>query len=478
MTYKIVGDIDPEIFRGYDIRGIVDEQINEDVYYTFGRAYATWLAKRRIRECPVGRDVRLTSEAYSKALIAGLNDGGIDTYDLGSTLSQIVYFADYELKTKGLVMITASHNPSNYNGLKLGTGYSETMLTDEIIDFRDLVASGDFIEPTQKGTNVEFDAYPAYEKQLVKLFDLKKNWKVVVDGCATGSGVFYPKLLRAAGCEVIEQNCEPDGNFPAGTPDPIDREVLERLGEGVKKAGADIGFAYDTDGDRMAVADNNGNALWMDVIVALFAKSVLKNIPGAPIVFNTLCSQAVRQTILDNGGKPVVWLTGHSFIKAKVAEERAPFGGELSGHIYFTDNYFGHDDAANACLRLLAFLEQENKTLSEAVAELPQYVSSPQVKLGISEKIKFSFIEEKIIPEFKATWPDAEFTDIDGIRFDLPDRMAILRASQNGAYITTKFEGKTQESYDDVREKLSAILRKYPEVEWDSPESSNASALD
>lgn len=452
------------IFRGYDIRGLVDKELSEDVYYTLGRAYATFLTQRRIKESTVGYDNRLTSVAYSRAFIQGLNEGGIDTIDMGLALSQIVYYSSYEFKTKGSAMITASHNPKDFNGLKLGVGYSDTMITEEVMYMYDLCEKKEF--STGAGKNRTVDVYPAYKENLLKLFSLKKKWKIVVDACNTTSGKFYPDILRSAGCEVVEQNCTLDGNFPLGVPDPTEVEVLERLAEGVKKAGADIGFAYDTDGDRMAVVDGNGNTLWMDSIVALFAKDVLDFMPGAPIVYNTLCSRQVTEAVVAAGGKPVVWMTGHSFIKAKIKEARAPFGGELSGHIFFMDNFFGHDDGAYASLRLLQYLERKNQTLVQAVSELSIYVSSPEIKFGLADDIKFKFIETVIKAEFEKLWPTGEYITIDGVRVDLPDRMAIVRASQNGPYITVKFEGKTQAVYDEVKGQLKAMLSAHPEIDW------------
>lgn len=472
--YNLVSSINPTIFRGYDIRGVAGTDLSEDAYYTLGRAYATFLHQRRIKEATVGRDNRLTSETYAKALIAGLNDGGIDTIDMGLSLSQIVYFSSYEFKTKGSAMVTASHNPKEYNGLKLGVGYSDTMITEEILYMRELIEKGQYSEG--KGTNREVDVFPAYKQDLLKHFELKKPWKVVVDTCNTTSGKFYPDLLRAAGCEVIEQNTELDGNFPLGVPDPTEVEVLDRLAEGVKKAGADIGFAYDTDGDRMAVVDENGNTLWMDSIVALFAQDVLDYIPGAPIVYNTLCSRQVTEAVEKAGGVPVVWKTGHSFIKAKIKEVRAPFGGELSGHIFFMDNFYGHDDGAYASLRLLQYLERKNETLGQAVSKLSIYVSSPEIKFGLADDIKFKFIDTKIREEFMQRWPSGKYVDIDGIRVDTDEEMAIVRASQNGPYITVKFEGKTQDQYDNMKRILKEILSKYPEIDW--TQGVNTHALD
>lgn len=472
--YSLVKKIDSTIFRGYDIRGVTGKQLNADVYYTLGRAYATFLSERRIFEATVGHDNRLTSEEFSAAFIKGLNEGGIDTIFIGLSLSQIVYFSSYQYKTKGSAMITASHNPKEFNGLKLGVGYSDTMITEEIQYMKQLVEEGRFVEG--QGENRTADLFPIYRDEINKYFKLKKKWKIVVEGCNTASGKFYPKILRQAGCEIIEQNCNLDGNFPLGVPDPTEVEVLERLSAGVKKHQADIGFAYDTDGDRMAVVDEHGQVLWMDTIVALFAMDVLDFMPEAPIVYNTLCSRQVTEAIEKSGGEPVMWMTGHSFIKAKVKEARSPFGGELSGHIFFMDNFYGHDDGAYASLRLLQYLERKNMALSEAVKQLTIYVSSPEIKFGLADEIKFEFIDTKIRAEFMKRWPKAKYIDIDGIRMDTEQEMAIVRASQNGPYITVKFEGKTQKQYDEMKIILKEILSKYKEIDWKS--GVNTHALD
>lgn len=472
--YKIVRNINPKIFRGYDLRGENDKDLNEDVYYTLGRAYATFLHQRRIQTATIGRDNRLTSPQYTKAFIAGLNDSGIDTIDLGLSLSQIVYFSSYEYKTKGSVMVTASHNPKEYNGLKLGVGYSDTMITEEIEYLKQLCKKGDFAKG--KGVNVKKNVYPSYKKDILKYFNIKNSWKVVVDTCNTTSGKFYPDLLRSAGCEVIEQNTYLDGNFPSGLPDPTEVEVLERLATGVRKAKADIGFAYDTDGDRMAVVDNKGRVLWMDSIVALFAQDVLDYMPGSDIVYNVLCSRQVSEAVKKAGGKSVIWKTGHSFIKSKLKEIRAPFGGELSGHIFFMDNFFGHDDGAYASLRLLQYLERTKQKLSQAVDKLSIYVSSPEIKFGLADNIKFEFIDNKIRADFMKLWPKAKYIDIDGIRMDTDTQMAVVRASQNGPYITVKFEARSQKEYDRLKTVLKKMLSKHPEIDWES--GSNTHALD
>lgn len=466
--------INPAVFRAYDIRGIAEKDLNEEVYYILGRSYATWLSKRRIYETAVGRDNRLTSEKYAKAFIRGLNEGGVSTYDIGLSLSQITYYSSYEFKTKASAMITASHNPGEYNGLKLGTGFSETMMPEDIQELKDIADAGDF--SSGDGQNRTLDIYPQYKATILKHFSLKNKWKIVVDACNTTSGKFYPDILRSAGCEVVEQNTTLDGNFPLGVPDPTEVEVLERLAKGTTSHGAQLGFAYDTDGDRMAVVDENGRVLWMDVIVSLFAKDVLDFMPGAPIIYNTVCSRQVTETIEASGGKPIMEKVGHSFIKSRVKAENSPFGGELSGHIFFMDNFFGHDDGAYASLRLLQYLERTHQKLSEAVDKLPQYISSPEIKLGLADDIKFEFIDTTIKKEFQSLWPQAQFIYIDGVRMDLDDCMATIRASQNGPYITIKFEAKTQPTYDNIKASLKKLLTSYAVVDWQS--GVNTQALD
>ncbi|MFI5240993.1 MAG: phosphomannomutase/phosphoglucomutase [Microgenomates group bacterium] len=462
-------NINPEIFRGYDIRGVVDKDLNKDVYYALGKAYATFLFERRITQAVVGRDIRLTSEEYQKSFMDALLDSGVDVIDIGLTLSQILYFSQYHYLTKGAAMITASHNPSNYNGLKLAAGFSDTLLTDEIQQMRKFAENEDFKAYPKNGTYKQEDVFEFYLKDLFsKVPTQNVGYKVVIDTLNATAGIFLPEVLRRAGCEVIEKNTSLDGSFPLGTPDPTEKDVQERLAEYVKEEKADLGVSYDSDGDRIGIVDNEGNLIWNDVLVAIFAKDILEYMPGAPIVFNTLCSKITSDVIESSGGKPVMWLTGHSFIKAKVKESRAPFGGELSGHMFFMDNFYGHDDTGFATLRLLNYMKKNNKSLKGLVDDLPKYISSPEIKLGLADDIKFKLISEKISVDIKSLFADAKYVDIDGFRADTKDEMVIVRASQNGPYITIKFEGRTQEQYDDLKHKIKTILEKYPEIDWKS----------
>jgi phosphomannomutase/phosphoglucomutase len=472
---KVASEIPGHIFRGYDLRGLVDKDLNEERVEVLGRAYATWLLQRRIYDCVVGMDCRTTGPAYKAAIVKGLTESGITVYDIGMTLSQISYFAQYLFRTRGLIMITASHNPKEYNGFKFGTGFSETMLTEDIQEFKKLVHSGEFTTRQPVGKHIEKDIKQDYIDDVLRHIDPVKKFKVVVDSCAATTGLFLPDILRAVGCEVIEQNTKPDGNFPVGTPDPTESEVLERLAHRVTAEKAELGFAYDADGDRLGIVDGKGNMIWNDTLLSLYAKDIIHFLPGSKIIFNTLCSKQVNDVIAQEGGQAIIWKTGHSFIKAKVREESAPFGGELSGHFYFVDNFYGHDDGAIASLRLLSYLTRINKTLEEAVAELPQYVSSPEIKVGCPDDIKFQVVSEKIGAEIKKLYPNASYVEIDGVRMDTDKEMLIVRASQNGPYLTVKFEGKTQDAYNILKKQVNDILHQFSEVNFD--EGVNTKAL-
>ncbi len=463
------------IYRGYDLRGLVGTELNDQTVVELAKGYATWLLSRRIYDCVVGFDCRNTSPQFHDVLVRELTNSGVTVYDIGLTLSQIVYFGCYFFRTRGMIMITASHNPKEYNGFKLGTGYSSTMETEEIINFRDLVKSGKFTTRSPKGKHIQKDIFADYVNDLFRRVDFIKKFKVVVDSCAATTGLFLPQILRRAGCDVIEQNTKPDGNFPVGTPDPTEKEVQERLAKRVVAEKADLGFSYDADGDRIGVVDNEGNLIWNDTLVSLFTKDVLDFVPGSKIVYNTLCSKQVDEVIRTSGGQPVMWKTGHSFIKAKVKESSAIFGGELSGHFFFVDNFYGHDDGAIATLRLLAYLTRTGKSLKEAIAELPQYVSSPEIKVGCPDAIKFQLVSNKIGAEIKKLYPNASYIEIDGIRMDTKEEMLIVRASQNGPYLTVKFEAKVIEQYELLRKQISKILHNYSEVDFSS--GINTSAL-
>lgn len=454
------------IFRGYDIRGKVPSELNEEGAYVLGRAYGTFLSQRRINEAVAVRDNRTHSEKIKTAFVNGLLDSGINVTDYGLGMVYFMYFAQYHQQSKGGVMISASHNPKEYNGFKLAVGFSDTMITKEIIAMRELAKKGDFVKPSAKGKLSQAEIFTHYKADIFKRIPQKFNYKIVLDGGNCTPGMFLPEVFREAGCEVIEQNTELDGNFPLGTPDPTESEYLDRLAEGVVKHKADMGLCFDPDGDRIGIVDEDGTKIWNDVLVAMLARDVIHYIPNAPIVFNTLCSKAVTDVIKSDGGVPAMEMTGHSFIKARVKSERSPFGGELSGHFFFMDNHYGHDDGAFTALRLFSYLHRTGMSLKQAVADLPHYISSPEIKLGLPDDIKFDFITNVIGKDLKNLYPEADYVEIDGVRMDTAETMAIVRASQNGPYITIKYEGKTQAQYDKLKTQLGDILKSHQEVDW------------
>ncbi len=455
------------IFRGYDIRGKVPEELNETAVRLIAKAYLTFLYRRQINEVVLMHDNRLSSPSFKENVLDELAKGGVKVIDNGLGLSQMMYFSQYHNLCKGGVMITASHNPKEYNGVKLASGFSDTLVTEEIAELKSIIKNQVFKRYPRLGTQQKQNLFPFYLKDLKKRIELKKKFKLVVDACNGPAGKFLPQIFREFNCEVIEQNCRLDGNFPSGTADPTEKMVMERLAKRVIAEKADLGFAYDTDGDRLGIVDEHGRFVWNDVLVAIFAKDILSFMKGAKIIFNTLCSKIVPETIESAGGKPIIWLTGHSFIKAKLKEERAPFGGELSGHFFFMDNFFGHDDGAYTSLRLLQFLARRQISLAQAIDELPKYYSSPEIKLGLPDEIKFKFIDTKIAADLRKLFgKTAKYLTIDGIRADTPTEMAIIRASQNGPYMTIKFEAKTKAKYENLRKAIKAILHRHPEIDF------------
>ena len=464
--------VNPYIFRNYDIRGIVDEDLNEEVVLHIAKAYGTFLRRRKIRQAVVGRDCRLSGPAFHKAFIEGLTSCGIDVIDLGHVMTQMMYYGQYVFQTNGGVMITASHNPKNFNGFKLATGFSQTTGPEEVQEIKSYVESEKYFNSKIKGKVIKEDIKEKYAHDVLKRVDIKKKFKIVIDTHYGTTGLYNPDIFKRAGCEVIAKNSDVDGSFPIGTPDPTDAHVMEQLSKWVLEEKADLGLSFDGDGDRIGLVDEKGRILWNDVAVAIFSQEILERFPHSKIIYNTLCSQVVREIILKNGGIPIMWRVGHAFIKAKIAAEHAVFGGELSGHFFFADNAYGHDDGTYATLRILEYLSEKNVGLSELYESFPKYISSPEVKIGCPDDKKVGVIED-IAKQFEKDFSGAEITDSrkipgdDGVRADFEDGVMVFRYSQNGPYITIKFEAKDQKVFEDRRKYVSTMLHKYPEMIWE-----------
>lgn len=472
--------VNPNIFRGYDLRGLVDTDLSPELAEHLGKAFGTYLKRNGIQQAVVSRDCRATSPAYSDSLIKGLVWAGIDVTDIGMQLVGTFYWAQYHFKRRGGVYVSASHNPPEFNGFKFANDYSETLVSDGMNELRRLVVEEDYEQGETPGKLSQEDIRPAYFKDVLERLPLSKSFKVVVDPGCTTAGDIAPDLLRQAGCEVTEFNTNVDPAFPLGIADPTETSVMERLRDEVLESKADIGLTYDADGDRIGVVDDKGTIIWNDVLVALFSTDVLRDHPGATIMYNTLCSKVVSETIVTNGGKPFMWRTGHSFLKKKNQEVKAAFIGELSGHFFFSADFYNHDDGLYSTVRLLKFLAATNQTLSQAVATLPQYISSPEIKLSCDDDKKVALMD-KLTPLLRRDYPDAEVIDDqragDGIRLDLPDAMFVVRYSQNGPYLTIKFEARTNEEYAKLREYIANLLHQFPEIDWTSKIATNVEAL-
>ncbi len=463
--------INPNIFRGYDLRGIVDTDLNSLIVEHIGRAFGTYLKRKNIVHTVVGHDSRATSPAYSDAIIKGLTWAGVSVVDIGLNMVGTFYWAQYHLKCEGGVFVTASHNPAEYNGFKFANGFSETLVSDGMQELRRMVEDEDYEAGSQLGSVIKQDIRDAYFADLLGRFSIKNKFKIVVDASCATPGVVVPDLLRRLGCEVIENNCNLDSSFPFGTPDPTELSVATRLRDRVLSEKADLGFSYDADGDRIGIVDNTGGIIWNDVLVALFAADVLNEHPRATIMFNTLCSRVVTETILSNGGKPFMWRTGHSYLKKKNQEVGAAFIGELSGHFFFSSDFYNHDDGCYSTLRVLNYLARTNQTLAQAVASLPVYISSPEIKVGASDDLKVALIE-KIATILKNDFPQAEVISDeragDGVRLEMADAMLVIRYSQNGPYLTIKFEAKTTDRYNELRLYIDRLLHSFSEIDWTS----------
>lgn len=461
--------INPSIFRGYDLRGLVGQDLNPLIVEHLGKAFGTYLKRKGISRAVIGRDCRATSPIYSEALIKGLIWTGINVVDIGLTMIGTFYWAQYYLKCQGGVFVTASHNPVEYNGFKFANGFSETLVSDGLQELRRMVETEDYEIGQQLGIVTKQNIQNIYFTDLIKRLPINKKFKIVIDAGCAAPGVIVPDLLRRIGCEVIESNCQIDPSFPLGTPDPTDVTLANRLRERVLAEKANLGFSYDADGDRIGIVDNEGGIIWNDVLVALFAADVLDKYPGAVIMFNTLCSRVVTEVILNKGGQPFMWRTGHSFLKKKNQEVGAAFIGELSGHFFFSKDFYNHDDGCYSTLRLLSYLARTNQSLAQAVAALPHYISSPEIKVGAPDNLKADLVK-KISTLLKQDFPQAEVIDDeragDGVRLEMPDAMFVIRYSQNGPYLTVKFEAKTENRYRELQKYINKLLHRFTEINW------------
>ncbi|MFE8602562.1 phosphomannomutase/phosphoglucomutase [Archangium violaceum] len=445
------------IFREYDIRGLVDKDLTVEVVELLGKGLGTVVRRKGGRSIVVGRDCRESSTRFRDALCRGLTSTGLNVLDVGVVPTPLTYFAANTLPVDGLAMITGSHNPPEYNGFKIGAGKT-TFHGPEIQALRKLIEARDFETAATPGTVSPFDIHTPYYhfvRQTVKVG--RKGMKIVIDaGNGTGGAVGVP-LFESMGFEVVPLFCDMDATFPNHHPDPTVVENMQDLIAAVKREKAEVGIAYDGDSDRIGVVDDQGNILWGDQIMILFSRYVLKESPGAAIVGEVKCSYTLYDDIAKHGGRPVMWKAGHSLIKAKMKEEHAELAGEMSGHIFFKNRYFGFDDAIYSSARLLEILTHEKAKLSELLGDVPRTFATPELRVDTVEEKKFEIVKRATETLRKA---GHSLVDVDGVRVTFPDGWGLIRASNTQPILVLRFEAKTAERLEEIRQLIEGTVEK------------------
>jgi phosphomannomutase/phosphoglucomutase len=443
------------VFKAYDIRGIVPAQIDTHFARQLGVALAQQARALGTRTLVVGYDGRHSSPELSQALQDGLLAGGIDTLDLGMVHTPLVYYAAFRQETGAGVAITGSHNPPDYNGFKIMLD-GAALHGDGIQALRGIMEAPDSIEGLPRGTRREIDLIGDYISYISETLSLARPMKIAID-CGNGvGGKVAGRLYTALGCEVDELYCEVDGNFPNHHPDPADPHNLEALIAHVQNSDCELGLAFDGDADRLGVVTKSGQIVWPDRLLMLFARDVLRREPGSTIIFDVKCSRHVAREIKHAGGKPVMWQTGHSLIKAKLAESGAPLAGEMSGHIFFKERWFGFDDGLYAGARLLEILSGYEDPCAELEA-LPQDISTPEIKMEMKEGQAHALISRL---QAEGQFPTAtSLSTIDGVRAEYKNGFGLARASNTTPVIVLRFEGDTQEDLDDIRDEFRAAIK-------------------
>jgi phosphomannomutase / phosphoglucomutase len=448
----------PAIFREYDIRGVVGPDLDAEGAEAIGLAFGTYLAGRGGRRAAIGHDNRASSRALYDAAVRGLAGTGCDVVKIGLVVTPMLYFALHHLGVEGGVMVTASHNPPEFNGFKLSHGPG-TLYGPQIQEVRQIAEAGAF----RRGAGMveEREIMPAYAEMLRDRIRLGPHRLRVVADCGNGTaGAFVPELLRAWEVEVIPLYCDLDPTFPHHHPDPVDPRNLGDLIRTTGEARADVGLGFDGDGDRLGVVDDAGGILWGDLLMALFWREILPAHPGAVALVEVKCSQALIDEIRRLGGRPQFTQTGHSLIKARMRELGAVFAGEMSGHMFFADEYYGYDDAIYAAGRLLRILSRTDRPLSALASELPRYEATPEIRVACPDDRKHQVVAA-LVREFRERF---EVIDVDGVRIVFPDGWGLVRASNTQPVLVVRAEGTNARALDRIKTILEDALRGYPEV--------------
>ena len=447
--------IAPGIFRQYDIRGVVGSDLTEEAARSLGRAYAALLRERGVSgEVAVGRDNRPSGKALHDALVQGLTDAGTNVVDIGVVPTPLLYWSLHHLGVAGGIQITGSHNPPEYNGFKLCLG-TESLHGHDIQHLLELIRSN--AAPSGEAGVRSVQVIDRYVADVIgRIGSLSRPMRVVYD-CGNGAGALVaPQLMRGIGAQGTGLFCESDGTFPNHHPDPTVPANLEDLIAAVKREGAELGVAFDGDADRIGLVDGDGRIIWGDHILILYARDVLERTgKDQPIIFDVKCSQALPHEITKAGGTPVMWKTGHSLIKDKMKELHAPLAGEMSGHMFFGDGFYGHDDALYGAARLLRIVADSGRTVRELLADVPAFVSTPEIRVDCADDRKFDVVA-RAVDHFRRSH---DVSDVDGVRVLFGDGWGLIRASNTQPILVLRFEARSAERLDEIRAELEGWLR-------------------
>jgi phosphomannomutase/phosphoglucomutase len=441
----------PTIFREYDIRGIADDELPSDGIEQLGKAIGTHIGRSAGRKINVGRDVRLSSKRLRDAIVKGLMSAGCEVTDVGEVPTPLLYYSVQHLGCDGGVMITGSHNPAEYNGFKIVMG-AGTIHGSEIQELRRKIEEGDL--DSADGTVREYDIATPYVDEIASQFQFSRRVKVVVDAGNGAGGPTMQRLLERLNVDATELFFEMDGRFPNHHPDPTVEKNLEDLKRVVGERGAELGIAFDGDADRIGAVDEKGNVVWGDSLLLIYAREILTRKPGATFIGEVKCSQIMYDEIEKLGGRPVMYKTGHSLIKAKMKEEHAELAGEMSGHMFFKDRYFGFDDALYAACRLIEIVANSGEPLSSQTRDLPPTVVTPEIRVDTEDEVKFEVVS-RVREHFRLTHP---VVDVDGARVLFPEGWGLVRASNTQPVLVMRFEARTQAQLDEYRKTVESVV--------------------
>jgi len=448
----------PTIFREYDIRGIADEELLDQDVEILGRAIGTYIQRHSPgKHVNLGHDCRLSSQRLNEALARGLVASGCDVWELGMIPTPVLYHSVFHQQADGAVMITGSHNPPEYNGFKIMCGQS-TLYGAQIQELRRMIEQGDLA--SGQGSRRSYDAITPYVEDVSSQFRWDRRIKVVIDAGNGTAGPVMHRILERLNVEAVELYFEPDGRFPHHHPDPTIEKNLEDLIRAVKEQGADLGIAFDGDADRIGAVDETGRIVWGDLLLLIFAREILQRKPGATFIGEVKCSQVLYDQLRKLGANAIMYKTGHSLIKAKMKEVKAELAGEMSGHMFFADRYYGYDDALYAACRLMEIVARSGKPLSAQLEGLPQTVTTPEIRVDCPDEIKFKVVE-KVAEQLRGQY---EVIDVDGVRVVFPHGWGLVRASNTQPVLVLRFEAETAAQLEEYRKVIEEAVSRAREL--------------